>query len=104
MNFQPTKRGLAALVAAAGLFAVAGAHVGTVIYNTGNAATATVALGVNDDGSLNTTPNITANASATGLAFRFPNGDRRDATAPGCLCEGWVVSPSPTTPGAWSPT
>lgn len=80
----------------AGLFlAVGAAHAGTVIYNTGNAATATVALGVNDDGSLNTTPNITTNAGRTGLAYNFGSAtaaDWRDATSPGCFCEGWGVS------------
>lgn len=79
-------------LSAALLFAAASAHAGTVIYNTGNAATATVALGVNDEGSLNTSPNITANASATGLAYKFPDGSWQDATSPGCLCEGWGVS------------
>lgn len=75
------------------------AQAGTVIYNTGNAATATVALGVNDDGSLNTQPNITSNAGATGLATKFADGSWRDATAPGCLCEGWGVSVNNTTSG-----
>lgn len=81
----------------AGLFLAAGAaHAGTVIYNTGNATTATVALGVNDDGSLNTAPNITTNAGLTGLAYNFGSAtggtDWRDATSPGCYCEGWGVS------------
>lgn len=81
----------------AGLFLAAGAaHAGTVIYNTGNATTATVALGVNDDGSLNTAPNITTNADLTGLAYNFGSAtggtDWRDATSPGCYCEGWGVS------------
>lgn len=80
----------------AGLFLAAGAaHAGTVIYNTGNATTAKVALGVNDDGSLNTTPNITLNASRTGLAYNFGSATAanwRDATSPGCFCEGWGVS------------
>jgi hypothetical protein len=84
---------------AALLFAAGAAQAGTVIYNTGVAATATVALGVNDDGSLNTSPNITANAIATGLAYKFPDGSWRDATAPGCLCEGWGVSVNGTTSG-----
>lgn len=88
-----------ALAIAGGLFAGAGAHAGTVIYNTGDATTATVALGVNDQGHLNTTPNITANASATGLAYKFPDGTFRDATSPGCLCEGWGVSVNGTTSG-----
>jgi type IV pilus assembly protein PilY1 len=84
---------LAAAVAAIGVFTLGSAQAGTIIYNTGNAATATVALGVNNDGSLNSSdPSITSNASATGLAFRFPDGSWRDATAPGCLCEGWGVS------------
>lgn len=88
-----------ALAIAGGLFAGAGAHAGTVIYNTGNATTATVALGVNDEGHLNTSPNITVNASATGLAYKFPGGSWRDATAPGCLCEGWGLSVNGTTSG-----
>lgn len=91
---------LNAALIAAGLTAGAGvAQAGTVIYNTGSAATATVALGVNDDGSLNTQPNITTNAGATGLAYKFADGSWRDATAPGCLCEGWGVSVNNTTSG-----
>lgn len=91
---------LNAALIAAGLTVGAGvAQAGTVIYNTGSAATATIALGVNDDGSLNTQPNITSNASATGLAYKFPDGSWRDATAPGCLCEGWGVSVNNTTSG-----
>ena len=86
-------------IAAALLIAAGGAQAGTVIYNTGVAATASIALGVNDDGSLNTSPNITSNASATGLAKKFADGSWRDATAPGCLCEGWGVSVNNTTSG-----
>lgn len=88
----------AALVAALTLSASA-AQAGTVIYNTGNALTATVALGVNDDGSLNADPNITANAFATGVAYKFPDGSFRDGTAPGCFCEGWGVSVNGTDSG-----
>lgn len=85
---------------AASLLLLAGAaQAGTVIYNTGDEATATIALGVNDDASLNTLPNITSNSTATGLAFKFPDGTWRDATAPGCLCEGWGVSVNGTTSG-----
>lgn len=88
-----------AAMAAAGLFAgVGAAHAGTVIYNTGSAGTATVALGVNDLGHLNTEPDIVANSAYTGLAYKFPDGSWRDATSPGCLCEGWGVSVG-TTPG-----
>ncbi len=89
-----------ALASAAALLCLATqAQAGTVIYNTGNEATATVALGVNDDGSLNTAPNITSNAGATGLAYKFADGTWRDATAPGCLCEGWGVSVNNATSG-----
>jgi len=89
-------------IAAALLLAAGAAQAGTVIYNTGSAATAAVALGVNDDGSLNTDPNITSNAGATGLSYQFGGAtasDWRDATAPGCLCEGWGVSVNGTVSG-----
>lgn len=85
----------AAAVVALGALAVGSAHAGNVIYNTGSAATATVALGVNDDGSLNTTPNVVLNSGTTGLAYKMtgPSGTGfYDATSPGCYCEGWGVS------------
>ncbi|MCA1926138.1 MAG: PEP-CTERM sorting domain-containing protein [Thiobacillus sp.] len=87
------------VLSAALLLAAGAAQAGTVIYNTGVAGTASIALGVNDNGSLNTAPNITSNAGATGLAYKFPDGSFRDATAPGCLCEGWGVSVNGTTSG-----
>lgn len=76
------------------------AQAAAIIYNTGDATTATIALGVNDAGHLNVTVgNITVNASATGLATKITGlagtpgvdgGDGwYDATSPGCLCEGW---------------
>lgn len=74
----------------AGLGIGSSAMADAIIYNTGDALTATIALGINDLGHLNTTDgNITVNASATGLAYRMPDGNFYDATAPGCLCEGW---------------
>lgn len=104
MKFHRTV--LAAAVLAAGAFAMGSAQAGTIIYNTGNPATATVAMGVNDDGSLNTTVgNIAVNSGATGLAFRMPaspSGEPAgfyDATSPGCFCEGWGVSVNGTTSG-----
>lgn len=98
MNFR-LKSQLAGLIAAAGLFGVSAAQA-TVIFNTGAAGTATIALGVNDDGSLNTAAgSVVVNAGATGLAYKFPDGSFRDATAPGCLCEGWGVSVNGTTSG-----
>lgn len=94
-----SKRFHLSALSAALLLAAGAAQAGTVIFNTGVAGTASIALGVNDNGSLNTAPNITSNASATGLAFKFPDGSFRDATAPGCLCEGWGVSVNGTTSG-----
>ncbi|WP_332745651.1 PEP-CTERM sorting domain-containing protein [Hydrogenophaga sp.] len=90
---------VAATILAIGSIAAGVAHAGTVIYNNSNPLSATVALGVNDNGSLNTTPNITTNASATGLAYNFGTAGWRDATAPGCLCEGWGVSVNNTASG-----
>lgn len=93
---------IAAAVLALGSIAAGAAHAGTIIYNNGILDSATVALGVNNDGSLNTTPNITENADLTGLAYNFggsEGADWRDATAPGCFCEGWGVSVNGTTSG-----
>ena len=71
-----------------------------IIFNTGNAATATVAMGILDQGHLNTEAgNIVSNSSATGLAFKFADGSWRDATSPGCFCEGWGVSVNNATSG-----
>lgn len=63
-----------------------------VIFNTGSAATATIALGVNPLGNLNTSVGSVATVGYTGIAYKFPDGSWRDATSPGCLCEGWGVS------------
>ncbi len=57
---------------------------GAIIYNNTNVASATVALGVQDTGELN--------FSDYGLSYRFPGGTFRDATSPGCDCEGWGVA------------
>jgi len=82
----------ASLIAATCLFAAGGANAAATIVNTAG----TVALGVNDLGHLNTTVgSVAVNTpltGATGLAYRFPTGEFRDGTAPGCLCEGWGVS------------
>jgi hypothetical protein len=60
----------------------------------------TLALGVNDLGHLNTgTGSVAVNSSRTGIAYRFPTGEFRDATSPGCFCEGWGVSVNGTTSG-----
>jgi type IV pilus assembly protein PilY1 len=72
-----------------------------IIYNTGIEATASVAMGINDEGHLNVEEgNIATNlTSRTGLAFKFPDGSWRDATSPGCYCEGWGVSVNNATSG-----
>ena len=54
-----------------------------------------IALGVNDAGHLNTTVgNVAQNAGRTGLSYDFAGdgSNFRDATSPGCFCEGWGVS------------
>lgn len=87
-----------ALAAVAALGSAAGnAMAAATIVNTAG----TVALGVNDLGNLNTTVgSVAVNASGyTGLAYKFADGNFRDATAPGCLCEGWGVSVNGTTSG-----
>ena len=70
------------------------AQAGAVIFNNSNPSLASVALGVNDAGHLNFLDSSfrTDNAAWTGLAYRVPDGTWRDATAPGCLCEGWGVA------------
>ncbi len=47
-------------------------------------------LGVNDEGHLNVTDgNVAANSGATGLSWTWADGAIRDATSPGCYCEGF---------------
>jgi type IV pilus assembly protein PilY1 len=60
-----------------------------------------VALGVNDEGHLNTSDgNVAVNSSRTGLAYKFADdGQFFDATSPGCFCEGWGVSVNGTDSG-----
>ena len=82
-------------LAAAMLFAAAGAQAGATLVN------GSIALGVNDSGSLNTSSgNVTENGEGyTGVAYKFADDKFYDATAPGCLCEGWGVSVNGTTSG-----
>lgn len=87
------RRTISAAVLSGAALCVAAPASAAIIYNTGAAGTATVALGINDEGHLNTADgNIVANSSRTGLAFKFADGSWRDATSPGCFCEGWGVS------------
>ena len=80
------------------------ANAAAVIFNTGDATTGNIALGINDEGHLNVTDPFgavsTANASGYfGVAAKFADGSWQDATAPGCLCEGWGVSGTLATSG-----
>lgn len=60
----------------------------------------TLALGVNDLGHLNTTTgSVAVNSGRTGIAYKFADGSFRDATSPGCFCEGWGVSVNNTDTG-----
>lgn len=87
---------LALAIGATGLTAASQAFAGATIINPAG----TVALGVNDEGHLNTgTGSVAVNSSVTGLSYKFPDGSWRDATAPGCFCEGWGVSANGTTSG-----
>jgi hypothetical protein len=85
-------------VLVANFFATA-AFAAAVIFNTGDADTAQIALGSHDHAHLNvsdpTGTVVAVNAGrggAFGLAYKFPDGTWRDATSPGCLCEGWGIS------------
>ena len=90
------KSALALLLFAAG---TSGLFAGAVL------STGPIALGVNDEGELNysggsiTTTN--GSGGALGIAIQNPTGGGYvDATAPGCLCEGWGVSASGVGGGA----
>lgn len=82
-------KGKLAILAVVAMICLAPASFAGAIISSGTG----VYLGVNDEGHLNFSglPG-TSNASALGLAFTFPDGSIRDATAPGCLCEGWGVA------------
>ncbi len=93
---------IAAAFAAATPFMASQAVAGGVIYNAGTAAAATVLMGINDEGHLNFGSGITTNGGgggSAGVAYKFADGSFRDATSPGCLCEGWGVSVNGTTSG-----
>lgn len=94
MNTKTIYTGL--ILGVLGLAGAISANAGAIIYNTGSAGTASVALGVNTLGHLNTAGagNIVVNSGVTGLAYKFPDGAWRDSTSPGCYCEGWGVSAS----------
>ncbi|MFN0198975.1 MAG: PEP-CTERM sorting domain-containing protein [Planctomycetaceae bacterium] len=107
--------GLSCLLFAGLSFAQNNVNAGAVIFNTGSSATATIALGINDEGHLNFStgggggeeegggeefgfeelvgpPFSVNNSSRVGVAYNFPAEGFYDATSPGCFCEGWGVS------------
>ncbi len=92
------RRTISAAVLSGAALCIAAPASAAVIYNTGDADTATVALGINDEGHLNVADgSIVENSSRTGLAFKFVRDAGagptwQDATSPGCFCEGWGVS------------
>jgi hypothetical protein len=54
-----------------------------------------IAIGINPEGHQNTSiGNVAVNSSRTGIAYSGIDGSFRDATSPGCYCEGWGVSAS----------
>ena len=68
-----------------------------IIYNSTDVSEQKIALGIRKEGHMgSSTPNITRNSDWTGIAYKF-DGSRSqgylngwfDATAPGCMCEGW---------------
>jgi hypothetical protein len=95
MSIFAKKLGIS-LIAALALGSASQAFAGATIINPAG----TVAIGVDNLGQLNTsTGTVAVNASATGVSYKFPDGSWRDATAPGCLCEGWGVSVNGATSG-----
>ncbi len=89
---------ISALMIAGGLVAASNVMADAVIFSNDGS----VILGVHDEGHLNvsdpfgTTSTVNA-GGVVGLAYQFPTGGYQDATAPGCLCEGWGVSVTDTS-------
>ena len=62
---------------------------GHVIYNSTTAANQKISLGILPEGHMGSSVNnIATNADYTGIAYKM-SGSWKDATTPGCLCEGW---------------
>ena len=62
---------------------------GHIIYNSTTAADQKIALGILPEAHMGSrVGNIATNASYTGIAYLM-GGRWKDATTPGCLCEGW---------------
>jgi type IV pilus assembly protein PilY1 len=82
---------LAALAIALATVSGGASAAATIFNNAGGAGASTIALGMNNEGHLNTDVGSVATVGYTGIAYKFPDGSFRDATSPGCLCEGWGV-------------
>lgn len=94
-------RNLFILVSAALFFiplASADFKTGGVIFNSTSEEDQIIALGIRPEGHMGAPRphNVAVNASTTGIAYKFDGSATqggitgwRDATTPGCLCEGW---------------
>jgi hypothetical protein len=80
-----SKMALITLLVGAGSYQ---AQAGALIVNPAG----TVALGVNNEGHLNFQAGVPGNASGYVGVSIISGASYLDATAPGCLCEGWGVS------------
>jgi type IV pilus assembly protein PilY1 len=103
MKTIPHTRVVIGLIAAGCMFAAGGARAGATIFNNLGAPSSVIALGVNDFGHLNTvTGAVSVNSGSggpldplvTGLAYKFADGQFRDAISPAADSEGWGVSTS----------
>ena len=76
---------------------VLGFEESAIIYNSTTAAEQQIALGIRKEGQMGASSGrIAENAYNIGIAFKFDGSSSqgsvsgwRDATTPGCLCEGW---------------
>lgn len=82
---------LRTLAATVCFLASAQAMAGAVLINSAG----DLAIGVNEQGHLNTADgHVAVNAGTTGIAYDYDGAGFKDATSPGCDCEGWGVSAS----------
>lgn len=109
MQFLAVHRGRSGLRLGAAAAALATAAAVTVVATPASAdlpdwvviGNGTVQLGVNKEGHLNVPAGIPSaqGTSAVGLRFLPTNNE---ATAPGCLCEGWGAADATSTDSGWA--